>query len=78
MTTGSRTDDAWWPVTLSRELEAFATDHRPHGTLTGGAEGVAPNGYRLAVTCPCGIVFERWVTPLEAPEALFALLAALI
>jgi hypothetical protein len=21
------------------------------------------------VTCPCGVVFERWVTPEEADEA---------
>jgi hypothetical protein len=23
------------------------------------------NGYRLRVTCACGVVFERWVTPEE-------------
>jgi hypothetical protein len=24
------------------------------------------NGYLLTVSCPCGVVFERWVTPEEA------------
>ncbi len=24
------------------------------------------NGYRLTVACPCGVMFERWVTPLDA------------
>ena len=48
-------------------------EHQPHGELTGDAGELTPNGYRLAVACPCGIVFERWVTPLEA-----AILTALI
>jgi hypothetical protein len=24
------------------------------------------NGYPLTVTCPCGVVFGRWVTPKAA------------
>ena len=24
------------------------------------------NGYLLTVACPCGVTFERWVTPLDA------------
>ena len=24
------------------------------------------NGYRLTVACPCGVMFERWVAPLDA------------
>ena len=24
------------------------------------------NGYLLTVACPCGVVFERWVTPEDA------------
>ena len=23
-------------------------------------------GYRLTVACPCGVVFERWVTSVDA------------
>ena len=38
-------------------------DHRPHGTLTADATEPAWNGYLLTVACPCGVVFERWITP---------------
>jgi len=31
------------------------------------------NGYRLTVACPCGVVFERWVTPEDADDDLFRL-----
>ena len=54
------------PVNLLADLEEFVHDHRPHGTLTGDATESAWNGYLLTVTSPCGVVFERWVTPLEA------------
>ena len=57
-------------MTLSRELEAFVTEHQPHGELTGDAGEVTPNGYRLWISCPCGVTFERWVTPREAAEDL--------
>jgi hypothetical protein len=26
----------------------------------------ACNGYLLTVACQCGVVFERWITPLDA------------
>ena len=48
------------------ELEEFVGDHRRHGTLTADATEPAWNGYLLTVACPCGVTFERWVTPLEA------------
>ena len=41
-----------------------------HGGLTGDATEPASNGYRLTVACPCGVVFERWVTPEEADADL--------
>ena len=44
------------------DLEEFIHDHRPHGTLIGDATEPAWNGYLLTVACPCGVVFERWVT----------------
>jgi hypothetical protein len=47
-------------------LEAFIHDHRPHGPLTADATLPAWNGYLLTVACPCGVVFERWVTPEDA------------
>jgi len=48
------------------DLEEFAHDHRPHGPLTGDGTEPAWNGYLLTVACPCGVTFERWVTPEEA------------
>jgi hypothetical protein len=54
------------PVTLLADLEDFIHDHRPHGPLTADATEPAWNGYLLMVACPCGVVFERWVTPEDA------------
>jgi hypothetical protein len=34
--------------------------------LTADTTEPAWNGDLLIVTCPCGVVFERWVTPEEA------------
>jgi hypothetical protein len=36
------------------------------GSLTADATTPAWNGYLLTVACPCGVVFERWVTPGDA------------
>jgi hypothetical protein len=52
-------------VTLLADLEAFVRDHRPHDGMTGDATEPTANGYLLTVTCQCGVVFERWVTPEE-------------
>jgi hypothetical protein len=38
----------------------------PHGTPTVDATEPAWNGYLLAVACLCGVVFERWVTSVDA------------
>jgi len=54
------------PVNLLADLEDFIHDHRPHGTLTGDATEPASNGNLLTVACPCGVVFERWVTSQDA------------
>ena len=53
-------------MTLLADLEAFVLDHRSHGTLTGDSTEPAWNGYLFTVACPCGVVFERWVTPQDA------------
>jgi len=60
-------------MTLLAELEEFVGDHRPHGPLTCDATEPAENGYLLTVACPCGVVFERWVTPEAADADLFHL-----
>ena len=39
-------------------------------TLTCNATEPAWNGYLLTVVCPCGVVFERWVTPEDADADL--------
>ena len=38
----------------------------PSSSKTTDATDPAWNGYLLTVACPCGVVFERWVTPQEA------------
>src|SRR5262245_32128585 len=53
-------------MTLLSDLEEFVRDHRRHGGMTGDATEPTWNGYLLTVACACGVVFERWVTPLEA------------
>jgi hypothetical protein len=53
-------------VTLFSDLTDFLYSHRPHGRLTAHATEPAWNGYLLTVACPCGVVFERWVTPGDA------------
>jgi hypothetical protein len=39
--------------------------------MSADATEPAPNGYRLTVACACGVVFERWVTELDAADDLF-------
>ena len=60
------------PVTLLADLADFIHDHRAHGSLTGDATEPAWNGYLLTVACPCGVVFERWVTLGDAMDALIS------
>ena len=55
---------------LSSDLTDFLHAHRPHGPLTADATEPAWNGYLLMVACPCGVVFERWVTPEDADADL--------
>ena len=61
-------------MNLLTDLEEFVHDHRPHGPLTCDATEPAWNGYLLAVACPCGVVFERWVTSVGAEQDLLHLL----
>jgi len=56
--------------TFFADLEEFASEHCRHGTLTADATEPAWNGYLLTVACPCGVVFGRWVTPVDATADL--------
>jgi hypothetical protein len=53
-------------VTITADLEDFAAGHRAHGQFVADIGALTPNGYRLSVVCPCGVRFERWITPEEA------------
>jgi hypothetical protein len=53
-------------VTVLADLRDFVACHQPHGTFSGDASEPTPNGYMVDVTCRCGVVFMRWVTPEEA------------
>ncbi len=60
-------------MTVLADLGVYIAGRRPHGSMTGDVTPPAWNGYRLTVACPCGVVFERWVTPEEADADLLAL-----
>ena len=55
------------------DLAEFVHDRRPHGPLTADATEPAWNGYLLTVACPCGVVFERWVTSEDADADLLGI-----
>jgi hypothetical protein len=61
------------PVDLLADLQDLVHDHRPHGPLIDDATEPTWNGYLLTVACLCGVVFERWVTPLDAELDLLRL-----
>lgn len=58
---------------LLLELEGFFRDHCSHGSVAADATAPALNGYLLTVACPCGVVFEQWVTSEEADADLLRL-----
>ena len=62
-------------ISLFGELGHFLHDHLPHGPLFADATEPAWNGYLLTVTCSCGVVFGRWVTPEEADADLLRLVS---
>jgi hypothetical protein len=57
---------------LIADLEKFVHSHHPHGTLTADATEPAWNGYLFTVACSCGVVFQRWVTFLDADSDLIS------
>jgi hypothetical protein len=48
------------------DLPDFVHAHHPHGAMTADATEPCWKGYLLTVACPCGVVFERWVTLEDA------------
>jgi hypothetical protein len=62
-------------MTLLVELKEFVSNHRPHGTMTGVATAPGWNGYLLTAGCPCGVTFQRWITPEQADADLNLLVA---
>jgi hypothetical protein len=63
-------------MTISDDLDDFAADHRAHGQFVADIGTLTANGHRLRILCPCGVTFERWITPEEAARDL-AMLARL-
>ena len=57
---------------LLDDLTQFVSCHRACGQLTGDATEPEANGYRLTVSCSCGVSLLRWVTPEEAMRELTA------
>jgi hypothetical protein len=60
-------------MNLLADLEDFVTNHHPHGPMTSDATLPAWNGCLLTVACACGVVFERWVTPVDADADLIGI-----
>jgi hypothetical protein len=60
-------------VTITDDIEEFIRLHREHGRLVSGATEPTLTGYRVTITCPCGVVFIRHVTAGEAAIDLAAL-----
>ena len=57
-------------MSLTGDLAEFTTQHLSHGKLSADTGALTPNGYRLRVSCPCGVTFERWITAEEAVRDL--------
>jgi hypothetical protein len=60
-------------MTVTEDAAAFVREHREHGQLLGDATEPMENGYQVTISCPCGAVFIRWVTPDDAAIDLAAL-----
>ncbi len=60
-------------MSITEDVEDFIRLHREHGQLVGDATEPTLTGYRVTITCPCGVVFVRLVTAGEAVVDLAAL-----
>jgi hypothetical protein len=54
------------------DVEAFVRQHADCGGVTPNASAPIGGGYLLTLTCVCGAVFDRWVSPEEAALPLSA------
>lgn len=54
------------------DLERFVRGHQHCGTMTASLTLPRLSGYRVTVTCSCGLIFERWVTDKAATADLIA------
>ncbi len=52
------------------DVRRFIEAHEGCGRVTRTAHPPTPKGYRIVVTCACGEVFDRWVTPAAARHDL--------
>ena len=52
------------------DVQRFIEAHARCGQVTRVAYPPTANGYRIMVKCPCGAVFDRWVTPEAARHDL--------
>jgi len=52
------------------DVQRFIEAHARCGEVTRMAQPPTARGYRIVVTCACGEVFERWVTPEAARHDL--------
>ncbi len=57
-------------MSIYTEVKQFVQAHRPCGDLTWWTTPATPQGYQVLVSCPCGVIFERWVLPQDAEEDL--------
>jgi hypothetical protein len=55
-------------MNLAADLDHFGAVHRAHGHFAARVGDGTPNGYRLKVSCACGVTLERWVTQDDAVD----------
>ena len=55
---------------IYEDIQKFIEDHRPCGEVTGRTQPPTVKGYRVCMTCTCGDVLDRWVTPEAARHDL--------
>ena len=53
-------------MSVFRDVAAFAEQHAACGGLLPRTHSNRDGGYVLAITCPCGATYDRWVTREEA------------
>jgi hypothetical protein len=60
-------------VKITADLEDFTGSPPLSRALIADTGALTPNGCRLTVACPCGVTFERWITPRGAADDLVVL-----